>query len=76
MRFTVGADVYFEVSKNVPNATNDTLSGPYYPRDSKALSGHKRVDDEMKSIFSEQGKKPPHRCIFYYTTCPKCPRIT
>ena len=67
-----GADVYIEVSKNVPNAKMTTLSGTFL---SKVFEGPYR--DIKKWIFDMEvyvAKKDKHlrKMYIYYTTCPKC----
>lgn len=67
-----GADVYFEVSKDLPNAKMTTLSGTFL---SRVFEGPYRDIkiwvDEMKAYVSKKGKKY-RKMYFYYTTCPKC----
>lgn len=67
-----GADVYIEVSKDVPNARMSTLSGTFI---SKVFEGpyrnmRKWIDD-MKAHVSTKNKSI-RKLYFYYTTCPKC----
>lgn len=67
-----GADVYIEVSKDVPNARMSTLSGAFL---SKVFEGpyrnmRKWIDD-MKAHVSTKNKSI-RKLYFYYTTCPKC----
>lgn len=67
-----GADLYFEVSKDLPNAKMVTLSGTFL---SKVFEGPyrdiKKWINEMKAFVSKKGKHC-NQMYFYYTTCPKC----
>jgi len=67
-----GADVYFEVSKDLPNAEMAPLSGTFL---CKVFEGPyrdiKKWIDEMTAYVSNQGKHFS-KLYFYYTTCPKC----
>ena len=67
-----GADVYIEVSKDVPHARMTTLSGTFL---CKVFEGPYRnmgawIDD-MKTYVGTKGKNL-RKLYFYYTTCPKC----
>jgi len=67
-----GADVYVEVSKDVPNARMAMLSGTFL---TKVFEGEYRNIgtwiEAMKKYVAEQGKQSD-KLYFYYTTCPKC----
>lgn len=67
-----GADVYFEVSKDLPNAKMATLSGTFL---SKVFEGpYRNMRNwivEMQGYVAAQGKRAT-KLYFYYTTCPKC----
>ncbi len=67
-----GADVYIEVTKEVPNARMATLSGTFL---SKVFEGpYKNMRtwiEEMKEYVESKGKELG-KLYFYYTTCPKC----
>jgi len=67
-----GSDIYFEVSKHVPDAENVLLSGTFM---TKVFEGaYKNIKiwmKEMESYVKEKGKTPKHY-YFFYTTCPKC----
>jgi len=67
-----GADVYIEVTKDVPGATMATVSGTFL---SKVFEGSYRNMrqwiGEMQAFVEHQGKST-ERLYFFYTTCPKC----
>lgn len=67
-----GADVYFEVSKDLPNAKMTSLSGTYL---AKVFEGPfrdiKKWLDAMKAYIAKK-EKNYRNMYFYYTTCPKC----
>lgn len=67
-----GADVYIEVTKDIPGATLATISGTFL---SKVYEGPYRnlrtwVKD-MKAFVNARGKSLK-KMYFFYTTCPKC----
>lgn len=67
-----GADVYIEVTKDVPNASMATISGTFV---SKVFEGpYKNMGKwikEMKAFMAAKGQNFS-KFYFYYTTCPKC----
>lgn len=67
-----GADVYFEITKDIPDANTATISGSFV---CKVFEGpFKYISNwikEMKSYVEGQGKRT-EKLYFYYTTCPKC----
>jgi len=67
-----GADVYIEVTKDVPGANMATISGTFI---SKVFEGpYRNVRnwiDEMKRFVTAKGKAV-RKLYIYYTTCPKC----
>lgn len=67
-----GADVYFEISKDVPDKKIVTLSGTFL---SKVFEGpYRNVPrwiEEMKAYVAAKDK-PLRKMYFYYTTCPAC----
>ncbi len=67
-----GADVYLEVTKNVPHARMATISGTFV---SKVFEGPYRNTrkwiEEMKAFVAAKGKDVS-KMYFYYTTCPAC----
>jgi hypothetical protein len=67
-----GADVYVEVTRDVPGATMATISGTFL---SKVFEGPYRNMrnwiEEMKAFVQGRGKTL-RRLYFFYTTCPRC----
>ncbi len=67
-----GADIYIDVSKEVPGAQMATLSGTFL---TKVFDGpYQNVGkwaQEMKEHVENKGKKL-NKLYFSYTTCPKC----
>jgi len=67
-----GADIYIDVSKNVPGTQMITLSGTFL---TKVFEGpYQNVGkwaQEMKEYVENKGKKLK-KLYFSYTTCPKC----
>lgn len=67
-----GADVYIEVTKDIPHATMATISGTFL---SKVFEGpyqnmRKWIED-MQAFVGAKGKSMK-KMYFFYTTCPKC----
>ncbi len=69
-----GADVYIEVTKDVPGAKMATISGRFL---SKVFEGPYRNMrtwiGTMKEFVRSRGKEM-RRLYVFYTTCPKCAR--
>ena len=67
-----GADVYIEVSKDVPGAPSATISGTFL---SKVFEGpYKDIRtwmSDMEAHVASKGKELK-KMYNYYTTCPKC----
>ena len=67
-----GADIYIDVSKEVPGAQMTTLSGSYL---TKVFEGPYHNADkwaqEMKEYVENKGKSLK-KLYFSYATCPKC----
>ncbi|HID74854.1 MAG TPA: hypothetical protein EYP56_02540 [Planctomycetaceae bacterium] len=67
-----GADLYFEVTKDVPNARMATLTGTFL---TKVFEGpYRQVGQwmtEMQDYVRARGKTL-EKLYCYYTTCPKC----
>jgi hypothetical protein len=67
-----GADVYIEVSKDIPGANMAAISGTFV---SKVFEGPyrnvRKWIEEMKRFVAAKGKHV-RKLYFYYTTCPKC----
>ena len=67
-----GADVYIEVTRDIPNAVMATVSGTFL---AKVYEGpyqniRKWIED-MKAFVSAKSKRM-EKMYFFYTTCPKC----
>jgi len=69
-----GADVYLEVTKDLPEADMVSIDGDFL---SKVFEGSykniKQWTEEMKSFVQSRGKTI-RKLYYYYTTCPKCAR--
>jgi hypothetical protein len=67
-----GADIYIEISKNVPKAKNVTMSGTFL---TKVFDGpYKDIGiwaNEMNSYVKSK-EKTLEKLFYFYTTCPKC----
>ena len=67
-----GADVYIEVSKDIPGANMAIISGTFV---SKVFEGPyrnvRKWIEEIKRFVAAKGKHV-RKLYFYYTTCPKC----
>ena len=70
-----GADIYIEVSKDVPRAKMTSLSGTFL---TKVFEGPyknigiwaKEIDDYVKSK-----DKTINKLFYFYTTCPQCAKV-
>jgi len=67
-----GADVYIEVTKDIPGANMANISGTFL---CKVFEGPyqnmRKWIEEMKAFVQSKGKSF-RKLYFYYTTCPKC----
>ena len=70
-----GADVYVDVSKEVPEAQMACISGTFV---SKVFEGpYKNMRswiNQMQQVVKSRGKKTK-QLYFYYTTCPRCAKV-
>lgn len=67
-----GADVYLEVTKDVPGANMAGISGRFLCKLFEGSYGNLRKwIEEMKAFVQSKGKSP-QKLYCYYTTCPKC----
>jgi effector-binding domain-containing protein len=67
-----GADIYIDVSKEVPGAKMATLSGSYLTKVFEGPYNYApRWAQEMKEYIENKGKRLI-KLYFSYTTCPKC----
>ncbi|HET8731409.1 MAG TPA: hydrolase [Moraxellaceae bacterium] len=67
-----GADVYFEVTREVPFRPLVTLSGTFLTKVYEGpFSDIRKWIDDMTVYVADQGKTLD-KLFFFYTTCPKC----
>jgi hypothetical protein len=67
-----GADVYVAVSKAVPGARMERMSGTFFTKVFEGpYSRAGRWAENMRTLFKEQGH-PLEKLFFWYTTCPRC----
>jgi len=70
-----GADIYIEVSKNVPDSQMVRLSGTFL---TKVFEGpYKNIRTWIKQMkdFVASKNKEMKNLYFFYTTCPKCAKF-
>lgn len=69
-----GADVYIEVTKEIPGACMASISGTFLCKVFEGPYQNMREwIEEMKAFVRSKGKTF-QKLYFYYTTCPKCAR--
>lgn len=67
-----GADVYLEVTKDIPGAKMAALSGTFFAKVFAGPYQNMRTwIEEMKGLVAARGTTFS-KLYFYYTTCPKC----
>lgn len=70
-----GTDIYIAVSKEVPGAVMERISGTFL---SRVFEGHYKDAGKwvkaMKSYVTAQGKEIK-KLYFFYTTCPACAKV-
>ncbi len=70
-----GADIYIDVSRDVPGAEMAALSGTFL---TKVFEGPYqnagKWAEEMREYARSKGKEPK-KIYFSYTTCPKCAKV-
>lgn len=70
-----GADVYIHVSKDVPDAQMEKVSGTFL---TKVFEGPyknaRQWIEEMKAYVKSKGKEFK-KIYFFYTTCPRCAKF-
>jgi hypothetical protein len=67
-----GADVYIEVTRDIPNATMASISGTFLSKVYEGPFQHMRKwIEDMKAFVGARGNTAK-RLLFFYTTCPKC----
>jgi len=67
-----GADVYIAVSKEIPKATTERISGTFL---SKVFEGpYKNMGKWVKEMegYAKSRGKEIKKMYFFYTTCPRC----
>ncbi|MFZ4394928.1 MAG: hydrolase [Kiritimatiellia bacterium] len=67
-----GADVYIEVTKDIPNATMATISGTFLSKVYEGPYQNVRKWIEDMKAFVRAKSKSVKKMYFFYTTCPKC----
>jgi len=67
-----GADVYIEVSKDVPGAVMVNISGNFLSKVFEGPYRNMRMWIEEMNAFVRGREKAVRTLYFYYTTCPKC----
>jgi hypothetical protein len=67
-----GADVYVEVTRDVPGATMATISGTFLSKVFEGPYRNMRTWIEEMEAFVQGRGKTLQRLLFFYTTCPKC----
>jgi hypothetical protein len=69
-----GADVYIEVTREIPGANMATISGSFLSKVFEGpYRGMRKWIQEMKAFVQSRGKSL-QKLYFFYTTCPKCAR--
>ena len=67
-----GADVYIEVTEDVPGAQMASISGTFLSKVFEGpYSNMRKWIEEMKTFVQSRGKRLD-KMYFYYTTCPRC----
>jgi hypothetical protein len=67
-----GADVYIEVTKEIPDVEMASISGTFLCKVFEGPYRNMRTwIENMKGFVRSKGKSL-HKMYFYYTTCPKC----
>lgn len=70
-----GADVYFAVDREVPNAEMAQISGTFITKPFEGpFTNIGKWIKEMEGYVKSQGKEVK-KLYFYYTTCPKCAKV-
>ena len=67
-----GADVYLEVTKDVPGASMATISGTFLSKVFEGPYRNMRTWIEAMKAFVQGKGKGLQKLYFFYTTCPKC----
>jgi len=67
-----GADVYLEVTKDVPGASMATISGTFLSKVFEGPYRNMHTWIEAMRAFVQGKGKGLQKLYFFYTTCPKC----
>ena len=67
-----GADVYLEVTKDIPGAIMATMSGTFLSKVFEGPYGNVRQWMEQMKEYVKSKDKKIQKLYFFYTTCPKC----
>jgi hypothetical protein len=67
-----GADVYIEVTKDIPGAQMATISGTFLCKVFEGPYRNMRKWIEEMKTFVESNEKQLEKFYFFYTTCPRC----
>jgi hypothetical protein len=67
-----GADVYIEVTRDVPGASMETISGTFISKVFEGPFSNMRTWIEGMKTFVQGRGKVLQKMYFFYTTCPKC----
>jgi hypothetical protein len=70
-----GADIYIEVTDDVPGARMAAISGTFLTKVFEGpFKNTRHWIDEMRRFVKGRGKETK-QLLFYYTTCPRCAKI-
>jgi len=67
-----GADVYLEVTKDVPGTSMATISGTFLSKVFEGPYRNMRTWIEEMGVYVKGKGKGLQKTYFFYTTCPKC----
>jgi len=67
-----GADVYIEVTKDVPHADMAGISGTFLCKVFEGPYQNMKMWIEEMKVFVQSKGKSLQKLYFFYTTCPKC----
>ncbi len=67
-----GADVYIAVSKEIPGAQMERISGVFFTKAFEGPYSKARQWAKEVTTLMEQRGRPPKNLYFWYTTCPRC----
>ena len=67
-----GADVYIAVSKEVPGARMERISGKFFTKVFEGPYSQTRNWCKQMQELAQQQNRQLHKTYYWYTTCPKC----